>query len=214
MTAFAQQTSGPATSTGKNTNIGDLIQDSKNNVVEIVGKAGLAQALRSALLVANYTTLPARTSVTTAQTLFSYPVNGGLLAKLNRTLKVTGFYTYNGVADQTFVLKYGATALCTVVIPGAGAQGDPDVPAKIEFLINVAQVVSPTSITVQAQGKLDIVMDTTSINEPAAVFMTVNTAFGVAINPNGASTLSLTVAGSTGTIQAIQLQILTIEVLN
>lgn len=213
MTAFAQQTSGPATSTGKNTNIGDLIQDRANNIVESVGVTGLAAALRSAALgvLGPQTAL---TAITTAQTLASFALGAQMLNKLNRTVEINGSLIYSttiaNVATLTIAVKLGAVTLCTITTTASNTAASTNLPVQFSFTLQTT--TTGTSGAIEAHGFINANLGTAAAGA-ATQFLDTNTAASSAVNLNIAETLTVTIAASAA-VPSAQLRQLTAEVVN
>ena len=213
MTAFAQQTSGPATSTGKNTNIGDLIQDRTNNVVESVGLTGLAAALRSASIgvLGPQTAL---TAITTAQTLASFALGAQMLNKLNRTVEINGSLIYSttstNVATLTIAVKLGSVTLCTITTSASNTAASTSLPVQFSFTLQTT--LTGTSGTIEAHGFINANLGTAAAGA-ATQFLDTNTAASSAVNLNIAETLTVTIAASAA-VPSAQLRQLVAAVVN
>jgi len=212
MTAFAQQTSGPATSTGKNTNIGDLIQDRANNIVESVGATGLAAALRSNFGILGPQT--ALTAITTAQTLASFALGAQMLNKLNRTVEINGSLIYSttiaNVATLTIAVKLGAVTLCTITTTASNTAASTNLPVQFSFTLQTT--TTGTSGAIEAHGFINANLGTAAAGA-ATQFLDTNTAASSAVNLNIAQTLTVTIAASAA-VPSAQLRQLTAEVVN
>lgn len=219
MTAFAQQTSGPATSTGQNTNIGALVQDRANNVVETVGVGGIAQALRSPLgsTAGNIGVLgpqTALTAITTAQTLASFALGAQLLNKLNRALEIEGELIYSttsgNVATLTLALALGAVSLCSITTAATNTAASTNLPVRFKFTLQTTK--TGTSGTLEVHGRVDANIGTAAAAAIAS-YLDTNTAASSAANLNIAETLTLTIAASAA-VPSAQLRQLVAEVVN
>lgn len=213
MGAFAQQTSGPATATGKNPNIGALIQDRTNNIVETVGVGGLAHALRKSQNIQGAQT--ALTTITTAQNLFTKLLNAQMLNKLNRLIKIEGWLIYTSPGTTAPVLSFavilGGVTLCTITLAALSTTATTNGPIHFEFYALVAS--TGTSGTLETHGRVEA---NVAANTPASdvdVYLDTNTAVSSAVNLNIASTLSVTLA-STLTLTSAQLRMFKIDILN
>lgn len=211
--SFAQQTSGPATATGKNTNIGALIQDRTNNIAETVGVGGVAQALMSALYV--LTAQTALTAITTAQNLFNQTLGAQVLNKTARKIRIKGRIIYNStgaaVATITLAVKFGGVALVSITTAATDTAASTGMPIDFEFTLTT--VTTGTSGTIEAHGK---VTANISANTPAAAAVTyldTNVAVSSAVNLNIAEALVVTIAASAA-IPSAQLREMTVEVVN
>jgi len=213
MGGFAQQTSGPATNTGANTNIGALIQDRANNIVETVGAGGLAQALASLLTALGPQT--ALTAITTAQNLFTYPLGAQVLNKLNRIIVVRGtlIYTSPGTTAPvvSLAVKIGTVVLCTITLPALSVTASANMPVQFEFTLQTT--LTGTAGMIEAHG---MALANISANTPAAaagLYLDTNTAASAAVNLNIAETLAVTVA-STLAVSSVQIRQASIQVVN
>lgn len=211
--AFAQQTSGPATATGKNTNIGALIQDRANNIVETVGIGGVAQALQSAIvLLGNQAAL---TAITTAQNLASVALGAQVLNKLNRLIRVSGVLLYTSAGTTAPVVSLavvvGGVTIVTITLPALSTTASTNMPVQFEFLLRTA--TTGTTGTIEGHGK---VTANISANTPAAAagdYLDTNTAASAAVNLNIAETMLVTVA-STLAVSSVTLRQMVVEVVN
>lgn len=211
--AFAQQTTGPATSTGKNTNIGALIQDSANNIVETVGVGGLAQALRSPLAVVGPQT--ALTAITTAQTLASFSLGAQVLNKQNRLAQMNAMLLYTSAGTTapvlTFAVKLGAVTLCSITIAALSTTASTNMPVQLFF--NLQTTATGTSGTIEAHGQVTANITANTPAADSANYLDTNTAASSAVNLNIAETLTLVVS-STLALSSMQLRQLFLEVVN
>jgi hypothetical protein len=210
---FAQITEGPATANGDNTNIGALVFDNQNNIVEAVGNGGLAQALMSALLVEGAPT--ALTTITTAQNLLSKSIPAGALNKLLRTLRICGFliYTTPGTTTpaMTIAVKLGAVTLCTITAAAFSSTASTNMPVQFVFTLTVTTTGSSGKF--EGHGK---VIANISANTPAAaaaMYLDTGTAASSAIDLTIAETLTVTIAANSA-ISSAQLRQLTVEIVN
>lgn len=211
--SFAQQTTGPATATGENTNIGALIQDRANNITETVGEDGLAQALMSALYV--LTAQTALTAITTAQNLFDETLGAQVLNKLARKLRIKGRIIYNStgaaVATITLAVKFGGVAMVAITTAATNTAASTGMPIEFEFTLTT--VTTGTSGTIEAHGRVDANI---SANTPAvavATYLDTNVAVSSAVNLNIEQPLLVTIAASAA-IPSAQLREMTVEVVN
>lgn len=213
MGGFAQQTSGPATATGKNTNIGALIQDRTNNITESVGVAGLAQALRSTQTVLGPQT--ALTAITTAQALISLALGAQMMNKLNRLLQInaTLIYTSPGTTAPvlSFAVTLGGVTLCTITLTALSTTASTNMPIQLQF--NLQTTATGTTGTLEVHGAVTANITANTPAADSANFLDTNTAASSAVNLNIAETLTLTVA-STLALTSMQLRQATVEIVN
>ena len=210
---FAQITSGPATSTGKNTNIGALIFDKVSNIVESVGNAGLASAQQTALYV--LTAQTALTAITTAQNFFSQLLAASVLNKLNRTLLISGqfLYTSPGTTTPTIsisVVLAGVT-LCTITSAAISATASTNAPGYFQF--ELTTVSTGSAGTIEAHGQFSLNIAGGAPAAAIATYLDTNTAVSSAINLGIANQLQVQIAASAA-ITSAQLRQFTVEVVS
>jgi hypothetical protein len=210
---FAQITSGPATSTGKNTNIGSLIFDKISNIVESVGNAGLAMAHQTALFVV--AAQAALTNITAAQNFFSQTLVASVLNKLNRTLLISGqfIYTSPGATTPTISLSVvlGGVTLCTITSAAISATASTNAPGYFQFELTTASTGSTG--TIEAHGQLSLNIAAASPSAAIATYLDTNTAVSSAVNLGIANLLQVQIAASS-TITSAQLRQFTVEVVS
>lgn len=206
---FAQITQGPATATGNNPNKQALLLDRQNTIVEVVGDAGLAMAVQTALLVQGAQT--ALTAITTAQNLINVALPAGALNKLLRTLEISGtviFTVATGTPTVTLNLKLGSVTLCTI----ASAALQAVTAGQLQFLFTLGIASAGSSGTIESHGLISVQLGGTTAPAVAA-FADTNAAVSSAVNLTSALALTLNIVGSTAiaSAQLRQSQILVIN---
>lgn len=208
--SFSQITSGPATSTGINTNKQSLILDKANGIVEVVPDSGTVQALMAALLVLQAQT--ALTVITTAQNLLSQALGAGVLNKKNRTVRVRGVVIFTTVQTSftvTIALKLGATTLVTITTPTiTNAQTT----AQLAFDFQLSIATAGSAGTIESHGEI-AVQGGSTVGVAVPRYRDQNVAVSGAVNLTTALTAAVTIAASAA-MDSAQLRNATIEVVN
>lgn len=195
----------------------EIRQDVLNNVLEMRGKGSAWQALESAIAVANQSQLPAVMPNGTWQTIFSAPINAGLLNKLNRVLRVRVWFKWVNMGDAgaaiSVSLNYGSMVIAVIQpddFPGAGTALNN--PAYVEFTLIVTAVPTTSTVNLFAAGIFSIVMDDVSNAEAAKTYMRNGGLNNV--STTGASSLAVTFKASSADINVVQGMLAMIEVVN
>jgi hypothetical protein len=207
---FSAITSGPS-KTSTCTDQPSLHFDKQNNVVSSCGSAYTLQTQQTTIAVYNAQT--ALSSVTTAQNLFSLPLNAGFQNIVPRTLMIcgAGIYTTPGTTAPTMTIQLVEGGITPVAITTAALSTTASTNMPFNFCFWIVTASTGSSGTLEAHGNLNANISANTPAAAAATYNDTNTAVSSAINLTAANTLALQVSASS-TITSVQLRYATVEV--
>lgn len=205
---------GPLSSTGINPSDEQaLVLDKQNNILETSGESSQLAACQTALLI--LLAQAALANVTAAQNLINLAINGGLLNKQNRTIRIRarGVYTTPGTTTPvlTIALVVGGVTLCSISTAALSATASTNMPFEIDFTFSTVTVGSAG--TLEAHGKLIANITANTPAAAASAYLDTNTAVSAAVNLQVAGNLQVQVSANSA-ITSITLRQASVEVVN
>lgn len=156
------------------------------------------------------------TTITTAQTLDTYPIPAGLMNSVGRILRVcfSGVYTSPGTTAPTltFALKIGSS-VTPITITSAAVSTTASTNMPFSGCYNVVTAAIGATGTDEAHGDLKVNVTANTPAAAAAVYLDTNTAVSSTYDHTAANTATLSIAASL-TVTSAQLRMATWDLLN
>jgi len=188
---------------------GSILVDPVSGGLAVVTKAlNLALAQSTLLALGAQTAL---TTITTAQTLFTFPVPAGLFNKVGRTFRVTivGIYSSAGGSTPTITiaLKLGSVTLCTITTSAIDTAANTNLQWRADFLCTVVTI--GTTATIEAHGSISFNLSANTAGAALSTFGDQNVAPSSAVDLTIAENLVATIAAS-GAVSSAQVRSATV----
>jgi len=188
---------------------GSILVDPVSGGLAVVTKAlNLALAQSTLLALGAQTAL---TTITTAQTLFTFPVPAGLFNKVGRTFRVTivGIYSSAGGSTPTITiaLKLGSVTLCTITTSAIDTAANTNLQWRADFLCTVVTIGA--TATIEAHGSISFNLSANTAGAALSTFGDQNVAPSSAVDLTIAENLVATIAAS-GAVSSAQVRSATV----
>jgi hypothetical protein len=188
---------------------GSILVDPISGGLAVVTKALTLALAQSTLLALGAQT--ALTTITTAQTLFTFAVPAGLFNKVGRTFRVTivGIYTSAGGSTPTITiaLKLGSVTLCTITTSAIDTAANTNLQWRADFLCTVVTI--GTGATIEAHGSISFNLSANTAGAALSTFGDQNVAPSSAVDLTIAENLVATIAAS-GAVSSAQVRSATV----